>query len=157
MCGRFVNAVDINDLVDWFEIDDVRAGEVTRHWNVAPTDEVYAVAKHDGARLLGSFRWGLVPRWSKDQRGGARMINARAETLLDKPAFAHALAHRRCLVPAQGFYEWRTEANGTKTPFLVRPKDGGPLAFAGLWDRNQDLRTCTIVTTAPNGTIEPLH
>jgi putative SOS response-associated peptidase YedK len=157
MCGRFVNAVDVQDLVDWFEIDDVRAGDVTRHWNIAPTDEVFAIADHNGARLLGTFRWGLVPRWSKDPRIGARMINARAETLLERSVFASALATRRCLVPAQGFYEWRTSTDGTKIPYLIRARDGHPLAFAGLWDRNGDLRSCTIVTTGPNATMEGLH
>jgi putative SOS response-associated peptidase YedK len=143
----------------------VRAADLGLRFNVAPTDPVYAVAVgSDGERRLGTFRWGLVPSWAKDPKGAARMINARAETVVDKPAFRKALQRRRCLVPADGFYEW-LRVGDERQPFHIAPKDGGTLWFAGLWEvwRPEDepdaelLRTCTIITTQANATLSPIH
>jgi putative SOS response-associated peptidase YedK len=132
-------------------------------WNVAPTDEVYAVAQSSaGPRRLGTFRWGLVPFWSKDAKGGARMINARAETVLEKPAFRRPLERRRCIVPADGFYEWRRDGR-VRQPFLIHTATDAPLAFAGLWAPWRDpvdgqwLVSATVVTTTANAIVGELH
>lgn len=135
-------------------------------WNVAPTQDVAAVRLgEDGARHLDLLRWGLVPHWADDPAIGNRMINARGESVADKPAFRGAFRQRRCLVPADGFYEWKA-AGKRKQPYLIRRRDGRPLAFAGLWERwpgpkgaplPQPLETVTIVTTAAGGMIADLH
>jgi putative SOS response-associated peptidase YedK len=118
-------------------------------WNVAPTDPVAIVVQRE-AREIRTVRWGLVPSWAKDAKGAALRINARAETVATKPAFRTALARRRCLVVADGWYEWRA-----KQPFYI--SSGGPLAFAGLYERWGDLRTCTIVTTSAAPSLRQLH
>jgi putative SOS response-associated peptidase YedK len=161
MCGRFVAASDPDQLALWFDVDDRRTDELPASYNVAPTMPVYAIAEHARRRYLVSFRWGLVPTWADDAKGAARMINARAETIADKPAYRTALQRHRCLIPADGFYEWRVDETG-RTPFYIHRADGGPLAFAGLWEgwRHPDgewLRTCTIVTTRAAPHLEPLH
>lgn len=164
MCGRFVAGSPPLLLAEHFGVDEIRVDDVPPSWNVAPTDRVLAIAEHAGRRLLGSFRWGLVPSWAKDDAGGARMINARAETLGEKPAFREAFARRRCIVPADGFYEWRLTTGGRKQPVLIAHADRTPLALAGLWEVWRDptdgartLKTCTIVTTAANATLSGLH
>jgi putative SOS response-associated peptidase YedK len=131
------------------------------HFNIAPTQGVLAIA-NDHPDRLGVFHWGLVPSWAKDPGIGSRLINARAETLAEKPAFRTALARRRCLVPADGFYEWRSEGGKLKTPMYIRMKSGEPLAFAGLWDvwhsaDGSELPSLTIITTAPNSLMETIH
>ena len=170
MCGRFVVASPPLLLAEHFDVDEVRLdGEgdpaPSPSYNVAPTDRVLAVAcGRDGRRLLGAFRWGLVPSWASDPSGGARLINARAETLADKPAFREAFARRRCLIPADGFYEWRLTTGGLKQPVFISPRAPGEvLAFAGLWEAWRGagdappLRTCTIVTTSANDQLSSLH
>jgi putative SOS response-associated peptidase YedK len=165
MCGRFVSMSDPAGIVRFFTVDDRKADDLPPRWNVAPTDEVYAVAAHAGRRLLVTFRWGLVPSWAKDRRGAARMINARVETVADRPAFRTALSRRRCLVPADGFYEWTTAADGRKQPHFIHHAGGVPVAFAGLWETWRDpgdpdappLRTCTILTTEARGPVRELH
>jgi putative SOS response-associated peptidase YedK len=119
-------------------------------WNVAPTDPVSVVVERDTGRELRTLRWGLVPSWAKDPKGASKMINARAETVATKPAFRTALAKRRCLVPADGWYEWRDR----KPHFITAP---GPIAFAGLYERWGELRTFTIVTTAAAASLAYLH
>ena len=161
MCGRFLAASDPDDLVRLFEVDDRRADEIAASYNVAPTMSVYAIAEHERRRHLVSFRWGLVPNWADDAKGAARMINARAETVADKPAYRTALQRRRCLIPADGFYEWQVSPRG-RTPYFIHRAGGAPLAFAGLWDgwRQPDgtwLRTCTIVTTQAAPRLRGLH
>lgn len=167
MCGRFVSATDADGLVRFFSVDDRKADDLPPSWNVAPTDEVYAVVEHQERRVLVSFRWGLVPHWADDERIGARMINARAETAPDKPAFREAFRRRRCLLPADGFYEWETLADGRKQPHFVFSPDGAPLALAGLWERWQPpsddgergrtVRSCTVLTTAAAPAVADLH
>lgn len=166
MCGRFFNAASAQEIANEFEVDEVResSGEAKSSYNIAPTDPVLAVAEREGSRRLGSFRWGLVPSWSKDPTGGARLINARVEGISDKPAFRVALEKRRCLIPAQGFYEWRRTEEG-KQPYSIRRPDGGLMAFAGLWEAWRDpgdpagqwVRTCAIVTTEAIGSMNELH
>ena len=165
MCGRYVAATPPDRLAELFGVTDVRAGDLGPRWNVAPTMDVYAVADgSDGERRLGAFRWGLVPWFADDPGGGAKMINARAETVAGKPAFRRALERRRCLLPADGFYEWLRNGK-ERLPQLFAAADGSVLAFAGLWEvwRPKDdpdaepLRTCTIITTRANATMRPIH
>ncbi|WP_369373400.1 SOS response-associated peptidase [Streptomyces sp. cg36] len=174
MCGRYVSARSPDDLVRLFHVTDWPPPEtLAPSWNVAPTDDVWAVlerAARDGdgdaapGRQLRPLRWGLVPSWAKDVKAGARMINARVETVHEKPAFRRAFARHRCLLPADGFYEWeQAEDPGTgkvrKQPYFIHPEDDGVMALAGLYaywrdpavDRDDDpaawLVSCTIITT----------
>lgn len=168
MCGRYTSTTSPADLAAYFEVDEVVTEDLGPRYNVAPTDEVYAVAESatSGRRRLGTFRWGLVPFWSKDPSGGARMINARAESLLEKPAFKRSFERYRCLVPADGFYEWEAvEGRARKQPWYFHRRDGDVLAFAGLWAvwrPHQDsdegrLVTCSIITGEPNDLVRPIH
>jgi putative SOS response-associated peptidase YedK len=163
MCGRFVASSPPSVLASYFEVDDVAAEAEGPNYNVAPTDPVPAVAvASSGQRRLGLYRWGLVPSWATSAAGAARMINARAETVLTKPAFRNAFARRRCLLPADGFYEWARPADGPKQPWFVHRADGAPLAMAGLWevwrDEHGDLRrTCSVITTGANAAMAPIH
>lgn len=162
MCGRFVQTQEAENYGSYFSVDLIQTDEVLRSWNVAPTKQVYAVAEHDGQRMLGTFDWGLVPFWAKDRKIGARLINARVETAGAKPAFRDSFAARRCIVPADGFYEWEPKANG-KLPHYFYATDRGPLALAGLWSSWSDpesgdrVRTCTIVTGKPSDVVAPIH
>jgi putative SOS response-associated peptidase YedK len=166
MCGRFTSRTPASDLAEWFGAEEVVASDLGERFNVAPTDEVYAVAEAGDVRRLGTFRWGLIPFWSKDAKGGAKMINARAEGLLDKPAFKRAFERKRCIVPADGFYEWeRLGGSKQKQPWYIARADGKPMAFAGLWDswrptKDSDegkIRSCTIITGEPNDKVARLH
>lgn len=167
MCGRYTSTTPTASLARFFAVDEVVANELGPRYNVAPTDEVYAVARHGATARLGSLRWGLVPPWAADPRTGARRINARAETLLDRPSFRRAFARRRCLLPADGFYEWHTvPGTGVRQPWYIRRRDGRPLAFAGLWETWRPARgegndasmvSATIVTTTANEAIAGLH
>lgn len=162
MCGRFVQAHDAAFYADAFAVETIRTDGLPASFNVAPTDRVYAVAEHGGERLLGSFRWGLVPFWATDIKVGARNINARAETAADKPAFRDSFLKRRCLIPADGFYEWQKLPKG-KLPHYFYAADRKPLALAGLWSNWQDpetgewLRSCTILTGEPNSLVSDVH
>lgn len=166
MCGRFVSSTPVSALAEQFLAAEVRAGEQPARFNVAPTDAVYAIATTRGARRLGTLSWGLVPHWA-EAPSGARLVNLRSETVPDRPGFARMLRHRRCIVPADGFYEWKAMGDGRpKQPFLVRARGGAPLAFAGLWDvwrepaedgGGEALRTCTVLTTEPNDLVAGLH
>jgi putative SOS response-associated peptidase YedK len=170
MCGRFVATATPAQLADYLHVDEVRTEALEPSWNVAPTDAVYAVAErrpeHEGAarRLLGRYQWGLVPFWAKDPKVGARMINARAETLESK--FRRPFERRRCLLPADGFYEWEKLEGGKKQPWFIHRADGAPMVFAGLWevwkpddapDDAEPLRTCSIITTEANELLAPIH
>lgn len=156
MCGRYVAATTPGELADYLGVDEIRTEGSAESYNVAPTDEVYVVAQRSEGRVLGTMKWGLVPHWAKDPSIGSKMINVRAETISDK--FGRAFERRRCLVPADGFYEWEKRDDGTRHPFYIRRHDGAPLAFAGLWERwGDDLRTCTIVTTEANDMVGRIH
>ncbi len=130
-------------------------------FNIAPTQPVPIVRLYEGQRQFALVRWGLIPAWVKDPRAFALLINARGESVNDKPAFRNAMKRRRCLVPADGFYEWRYEG-GRKQPFLVRPRDGGTVAFAGLWEtwmgpNGEETETAAIVTTQASQDIAHIH
>ena len=130
-------------------------------FNIAPTQEVSAVRDLGEGRELEFLRWGLIPSWAKDKSIGAKLINARAETVAEKPAFRSAFKHRRCLIPADGFFEWKKEG-GRKEPHYITLRDGGLFAFAGLWEEwhpedGEAVRSCTIITTGANELVRPLH
>lgn len=159
VCGRYVLTVTGRVLARLFDLDEVP--EVEARYNIAPTQPVLVVRAGAGGRKLDTLRWGLIPSWAKDPAIGNRMINARAETVAEKASFRSAFRHRRCLVPADGFYEWRREDN-RKQPYLVRFADGRAFAIAGLWEtwRQPDgtpLESCVLITTEPNPVVAPLH
>lgn len=160
MCGRFALIVDASVLAGVFDVDPPR--QLTPRFNIAPTQPVPIIrSTREGSRECSMVRWGLVPSWAKDERIGARMINARGETVGEKPSFRSAAKTRRCLIPADGFYEWARTPEG-KQPHFIHFADGRTFAFAGLWERWQKgdsgpLDTCTIITTRPNELIAPLH
>jgi putative SOS response-associated peptidase YedK len=163
MCGRFTLTVDPSELQSTFPwLNLSGAGQPPPRYNIAPTQSVATVA-NNGEHRLEMFRWGLIPSWAKDPSIGNRMINARAETLAEKPSFRTALRKRRCLILADGFYEWRKEPGGkSKTPMYIQLKSGEPFAFAGLWEawRSPDddtLLSCAIVTTTPNTLMAKIH
>jgi putative SOS response-associated peptidase YedK len=162
MCGRFVQAHAPSVYAQYFGVDEVVTESLAPSYNVAPTDHVYAVAEHGGSRRLGTFRWGLLPFWAKDRRMAARNINARSETASSKPAFRESFARRRCIIPADGFYEWQARPKG-KLPHYIHGVGGAPLALAGLWsswrdpDTGERLRTCTILTGDPNELVDGVH
>ena len=162
MCGRFVQTQEAENYGAYFSVDVIRTDAVLRSWNVAPTKQVYAVAEHEGERQLGTFDWGLVPFWAKDRKIGARLINARVETAAEKPAFRDSFTARRCIIPAEGFYEWEPKDHG-KLPHYFFASDRRPVAIAGLWsswkdpDSGNRLRTCTILTTEANDVVKPIH
>src|SRR5690242_512834 len=148
MCGRFTLTSDIQTIAQTFKV--APSLQITPRYNIAPTQDVVAITSN-GAAHLEFLRWGLIPSWAKEESIGSRMINARAETLAEKPSFKRLLRSRRCLVVADGFYEWKKEQGG-KTPMYITLKSGRPFAFAGLWDLwhspdGQEIRSCTIITT----------
>jgi len=162
VCGRYTLATPSPaDVRARFPIREEL--EIRRRYNVAPGDDVLAVTTdRDGAPRGELLRWGLVPSWSKGPGSGLKMINARVETVAERPAFRRAFERYRCLVVADGFYEWRRQPPGPKQPFHITPAGGGVFAFAGLWsiwypEDGDRLRSCTILTTAPNEAIAPLH
>ncbi len=133
MCGRYASSRDARDLASAFEVEEPPEEVIPPSWNVAPTDPVYAVLQRDDRRLLRVLRWGLVPSWAKDAKGAARLINARQETVTEKPAFRAAYQRRRCLLPADGYYEWQVEGT-RKQPWFLTSREGEPLAMAGLYE-----------------------
>jgi len=159
MCGRFTLFASPDTIQAEFDLPEVPA-HLTPRYNIAPTQAVAVIANH-AERRLELFQWGLIPSWAKDPSIGSRMINARAETLAEKPSFRTALRKRRCLILADGFYEWRKDGGG-KTPFFIHLRSGRPFALAGLWEVWQTLDgvalpTCTIITTGPNSLVAALH
>jgi putative SOS response-associated peptidase YedK len=170
MCGRFAQPRSSDDLARIFRARPAAelAGE---RYNVAPTDEVAAVVQHHGDRQVDVFRWGLLPIWAKSRRDGARMINTRAETISSSPAYRTALRRRRCIIPADAFYEWRRppgddggrSRRGRSEPFAIRRRSSDVLAMAGLWavwrepETAERVYTCTIVTTVANEVMSGLH
>jgi putative SOS response-associated peptidase YedK len=147
--------------VDHFDVEEPPEQVLPPSWNVAPTDPVHIVAVRHGRRRLGVARWGLVPSWKKDTRGAARLINARQETVATLPAFRSAFARRRCLVPADGYYEWTTDG-GRKQPWYLTSRDGAPLAMAGLYEIRKDDAgtaqwTCSVITTSAPDELGEIH
>ena len=170
MCGRVVAASPREVLASKLGAEEVVGDELPARWNVAPGTRLYAVAGTRGGRRMGPIWWGLVPSWATDPSSGPKPVNARVESLLDRPTFDGALARRRCLVPVDGFYEWQTAPDG-RQPWFLAPVDGGPMAIAAVWDRWTDHRarapqagdgsephvSCALVTTPANDEVGPLH
>jgi putative SOS response-associated peptidase YedK len=160
MCGRFVLNSTAEDVAATFDLGEVL--ELRSRFNIAPTQEILVVrASEDGSRHGSLQRWGLIPAWAKDRAIGSRMINARAETVAEKPAFRAALRKRRCIVPASGFYEWRGKA-GAKTPYYFKSRSNAVLAVAGLWESWKDpegvaVESCTLITTEANQAVRETH
>lgn len=161
MCGRFTLTVDPGELQDLIP-DLVIPGPVQPRYNIAPSQPVAVVANR-GENRLDYFVWGLIPSWAKDPTIGNRMINARAETLAERPAFRNSFRRKRCLILADGFYEWKqTNGASRKQPMYIYLKDRRPFAFAGLWDTwfapdGSEVRSCTIITTQPNELLQSIH
>jgi len=160
MCGRFDLHLPKELLEEIFGISITR--DIRPRYNIAPTQEIAVIRTNpDRIRQLDLLRWGLIPPWAKDPAIGSRMINARSETVHEKPAFRTAFKHRRCVIPANGFYEWQ-EVGGKKKPLYVKMKDDNPMIFAGLWDHwkpeeGEVIESCSILTTSTNALIKPLH
>ncbi len=160
MCGRYTLTVDPAELMDRF---DLKTADVTvaPRYNVAPSQSV-AVIYDESPNTLSAAKWGLIPSWSKDPSIGYKMINARSETLLEKPSYRGLVKKRRCLILADSLYEWRLNEDGSKTPMRIQLKSKEAFAFAGLWDvwktpEGERLKTCTIITGEPNELVAPIH
>jgi putative SOS response-associated peptidase YedK len=173
VCGRYVSVSSPTILAERFSVETVRVAETPEpNYNVTPRSEVPVVAVSKGERVLDLVRWGLVPSWAKDVKIGDRLINARAETVQTSNAYKRAFAKRRCIIPADGFYEWQKIENPAnakrpvKQPWFFRRRDGEPLAFAGLWEIWHDpavgddaprIRSCVIITTEANDLVAKVH
>jgi putative SOS response-associated peptidase YedK len=163
MCGRFSLIVSEEELKKAFSVSgDI---EVPTSYNIPPGQDIPAVrgpSDQSDERELVSLQWGLVPFWADEPDIGSNLINARAETVHEKPSFRDAYEKRRCIIPASGFYEWKSE-NGSKQPYYIKPKEDPLFGFAGLWEswtdeeRDQELNSCTIITTSPNRIMKPIH
>ncbi len=159
MCGRFTQTCSGEAIAQSFDLK--AAPEAQPRYNIAPSQPVAAIAQPGEAREYRLFQWGLVPAWAKDPSIGNRMINARAETVAEKPSFRAAFKRRRCLVLADGFYEWQRTGQ-QKQPYYIQLKEQAPFGFAGLWEQwesgdGSSLETCTILTTEPNELMQPIH
>ena len=159
MCGRFVMKSSQMELADFFQL--AASVDVPARYNIAPTDAVLAVADTGEGRHWRVFRWGLIPSWARDIAMGARMINARSETVFDKPAFRAAIRRRRCIVPADGFYEWDGK-KGERQPYYIAMADGKPFGMAAIWEiwesgEGDYIESCALLTTSANSLIESFH
>ena len=173
MCGRFTNRFTWKELHERLDLIGAPLNLRPRY-NVAPSQDVAVARATEDGRTLALLRWGLIPAWAKDPSIGYKLINARSETVAEKPSFRSAFRHRRCLIPADGFYEWQRRS-GTRQPWLFGLRDGAPMLFAGLWELwtvpegaaltgslaerspGDAVETCTILTTAANQTVSPVH
>jgi len=163
MCGRFTQQRPTAELAEMFDAEPLVEASEPR-FNVAPSQGIVAIVRPpEDRRLLTTLRWGLIPSWAEDPKVGYKMINARAESVFTSPAFRTSIRKKRCLIPADGFYEWRRQAEGPKQPYLIHRPDGQPLALAGIWSTWKEpesgdwLRSCAIVTTTPNELMASIH
>ena len=166
MCGRFAFRASRKRLKEEFDLPGPEDAlpELPARYNIAPGTDIAAIRQRpESPRELAMLRWGLIPSWAKDKKTGYRMINARAESVMKKPAFRNAFRYRRCLIPASGFYEWQ-KTGGKKQPWFITLKDTDLFAFAGLWERwknpedeSEVIESCTIITTDSNELVRPLH
>lgn len=160
MCGRFAQIEPVTNIIKTFLIDEV-VTDLTPSYNIAPGGRIISVIKKEGRQLLVDFQWGLVPHWAKNPSIGHKMINARGESVLQKPSFRKAFRSQRCLIPVSGFYEWKKDGP-TRIPYFVRLASGSIFSLAGLYDTwtsvsGEELRTCTIITTGANAIVKPIH
>ena len=157
MCGRFTlkrpERIKFDRIVDTFDLDNI-----IPRYNIAPSQDVLAVVERDAVREIVSLQWGLIPFWSKEAKA---FINARVETIEEKPTFKESFERRRCLIPADGFYEWERAGTKLSQPYYFQMKDGAPFAFAGIWDRwktnGNTITSCAIITTTPNELLSEIH
>ncbi|MGB6777901.1 MAG: SOS response-associated peptidase [Planococcus citreus] len=163
MCGRFALYADYGALLERFEIEEAALDQASyeENYNVAPSQQIVAVINDGERNRLGTLRWGLIPSWAKDEKIGYKMINARAETAAEKPSFRSAFKKKRCLIPANAFYEWKKGQDG-KTPMLIHLEGDELFAFAGLWEswespEGEVVHSCTILTTQPNAVMADIH
>ena len=159
MCGRYLIISSPEAIRKFFQYSE--QPNFPARYNVAPTQPILIVRHAEGRRQLALVRWGLIPAWVKDPRGFSLVINERGESVNEKPAFRNAMKRRRCLIPADGFYEW-TDQGGKKRPYVVRPRDGGPIAFAGLWEtwmgpNGEEMETAAIITTQASQDVAHIH
>ena len=163
MCGRFTNRAKPEQIEVEFKVGRMNANLYEPRFNIAPTQLIDVVFEPESKRILSQLKWGLVPSWAKDPDSGNRMINARAETLTEKPSFREAFKSRRCIIPASGFYEWQKVEKGAKQPFYFYLKEREVFGFAGLWESwvdkttGEKLETATIITTEANEVLKPVH
>jgi putative SOS response-associated peptidase YedK len=165
MCGRFVSTAPPEEIAKYFDAEPPEGPKLEPSFNIAPTNDVYAVLTAGGERRVEALHWGLVPFWAKNPSVGSKMINARAETLATKNAYRNAYKKKRCIIPADGFYEWaKVPGEKRKQPMFLHRSDDEPIAFAGLWEvwRNPDnpdeeLHSCTIITGQPNDKVAKIH
>jgi putative SOS response-associated peptidase YedK len=161
MCGRFAVTLPQDAMAQLFAARPVNDLPAVPNYNVCPTNDVHVVTSDGAQRQLGSMRWGFIPHWYKTPTDGPLLINARAETVAEKPAFRSAARERRCLVPASGFYEWTKDEDGNRLPWFIHPARGEALAFAGVyqtWDKGEaPITTCAIVTTGANAPMSQIH
>lgn len=159
MCGRFALTLPNDAMAQLFAARPANDLAEVPNYNICPTMPVHVISATSGMRHLGMMRWGFLPHWYQSETAGPLLINARAETLAQKPAFAMACRARRCLIPATGFYEWTKDASGKRLPWYIDATNGAPLAFAGIWQSwgPDAQKTCAIVTTAANQTLSPIH
>lgn len=160
MCGRFALSTKPTEIIKFFDLDE--CAQFSPRYNIPPGTDI-PVIRHspEGGRVLHLLRWGLVPHWARDPHIGNRLNNARAEGVTEKPSFRDAFRRRRCLIPADGFYEWKNEGR-VKQPWYFSLRSGMPLAMGGLWEswrspEGQILRTCAVITTGPNAIMAPVH
>jgi putative SOS response-associated peptidase YedK len=172
MCGRFVSSAPPDEIARYFGVESPVEASLEPNWNVAPTNDVYVVYESGGERRLAAMRWGLVPFWADDPKIGNRLINARCESVAEKNAFRHAFRKHRCIIPADGFYEWKVvPGQKAKQPYFIHRPDAEPFAFAGLWEvwrpreastaqeatTAEVLHSCTILTGPANESMAPIH
>jgi len=162
MCGRFTLQIPPELLAEIFGLAEISEITVLARFNIAPTQQILVIRQYaDYQRHLDALHWGLIPSWTKDAPTGPPLINARCETIAEKPAFRQAIKYRRCLIPASGFFEWRREGE-KKTPLYIKLKDGSPMILAGIWEswKSTDGKTVdsgSILTTVANNLIAPIH
>jgi putative SOS response-associated peptidase YedK len=161
MCGRYTITVTMEELMVRYFANDSTIVHYAPKYNAAPMQQIPAVINTGSSNKLGELRWGLVPSWAKDDKIGSKMINARAESLLEKPSFKRLVSSRRCIIPSDGFYEWKVQSSN-KQPMRIVMRDGGIFSMAGLYDIWMDpegnkLSTCTIITTTPNDLMAEIH
>lgn len=163
MCGRFTSKAAPERVKEEFKVGKINPGIFHPRYNIAPLQIIPAVLEREGERVVSGLKWGLIPHWAKDDSFSSKLINARAESLAEKPSFRDSFKSRRCIIPASGFYEWQKTAKGPKQPFYLYLKDKEVFGFAGLWEEwldketGEQIETCTIITTEANETVEPIH
>lgn len=163
MCGRFVSKAKKEEIEKEFKVEIGNGDLIVPRYNIAPTQEIAAITEIENAREISLFKWGLIPKWAKDDSIGNKLINARAETLREKPSFRDAFRSRRCIIPASGFYEWQKTSKGAKQPYYFYLKEKEIFGFAGLWEEWLNKETgeltesCTIITTEANDILKPVH